>query len=432
MPVHINRSILIALVTASSLSLANPSSAQSNLPPAPVGASESGDQSDVAPSSLVEEALRIAQNNPSARVVVTRGAAALLPRLPVPQRDELSRRWLSIATSPNVPRSVRSDALSAFFDVAARRDAAFTEQFALATPDAAARAGGLIQASRAVERADWRKSDELLAKAIRAARQEQSLVPRARALVFAAYRAGDLNPVRREDAVREASSQVNLIGNGRVKDNLLLELSGAAARFDLQLGRTLASRIGDSGLKDLAGARIGLAEISQTSLRQTTSARVQALATAAAPYDARALPVLLQLPAQPDVIRAISQTLPPIYPTARPAIDASQLETLWDYAGKAPAGVYRDQLQSRLARLMVLSDLWRGRDWGKQLAWKGGRVQVGAFLKSVLEARQSNLGAAQLQDTAQKNVSTAYEQTQNLEPAERAEALLLLAGQVLG
>lgn len=81
---------------------------------------------------------------------------------------------------------------------------------------------------------------------------------------------------------------------------------------------------------------------------------------------------------------------------------------------------------------MVLSDLWRGRDWGKQLAWKGGRVQVGAFLKSVLEARQSQLGAAQLQDTAQKNVGAAYNQAQRLAPAARAEALLLLAGQVLG
>ena len=430
MSTYINRPIiLISFVAASSwLSLAN---AQSDLPPAPLGTSMSAAQGNLSASSFVEEAIRLAETDSSARVVVTRGAAALLPRLPQEQRDELSRRWLAIATSANVPRPVRSDALSAFFDVAARTDAAFAERFALSTPDAAARAGGLIQVSRAVERTDWRKSDELLGKAIVAARQEPQLLPRARALVFAAYRAGDLNPVRQEDTLREASSQVNLMGNSREKDNLLLELSGAAARFDLQMARTLASRIGDAGLKNLAGARIGLAEISQTSLRQSTATRVQALATAAAPYDARALPILLQLPAQPDVIKAISQTLPPIYPTARPAIDSSQLETLWDYAAKAPAGVYRDQLQSRLARLMVLSDLWRGRDWGKQLSWKGGRVQVGAFLKSVLEARQSQLGAAQLQDTAKSNVGAAYNQAESLAPAERAEALLLLAGQVL-
>lgn len=432
---QINRStVSVSTFVAAWLLLGATSSglARSNLPPAPVGSSSSNvAQGDLSASSLVGEALGIAQNDGSARVVVTRGAAALLPRLPQPQRDELSRRWLAIATSSSVPRDVRSDALAAFFDVAARSDANFAERFAMQTPDAAARAGGLIQVSRAVERFNWIKADELVALAIRAAREEPEPLPRARALVFAAYRAGELNPARQEDTVREASSQVNLIGNSLEKDNLLSELAGAASRFDLQLARTMASRISDGDLKNLTGARIGLSEISQTSLRGTTTERVQALATAAAPYDARALPVLLQLPAQPEVIRAISQTLPPIYPAARPAIDTSQLETLWDYAGRAPAGVYRDQLQSRLARLMVTKDLWRGRDWGKQLAWKGGRIQVGAFLKSVLEARQSQLGAANLQDTARRDVRTAYEETQNLAPAERAEALLLLAGQAM-
>ena len=410
-----------------------PTFAQSPLPPAPIASGLPGaSQGQLSPASLVGEAIRIAELDSSARVVVARSAAALLPRLPAEMRDTLSLRWMSLAMSPDVPRPVRSDALAAFFDVASRTDATFAERFALATPDAAARAGGLIQASRAVQNSNWIKSDELLGMAIRAARQEPEPLPRARALVFAAYRAADLSPVRQPETLREASSQVNLIGNTRERDNLLLELSGAAARYDLQLARTIASRMSDTGLKNLAGARIGLAEISQTSLRETTAKRVQALATAAAPYDARALPVLLQLPAQPDVIKAISQTLPPIYPTARPTISASQLERLWAYADKAPAGVYRDQLQSRLARLMVLSDLWRGRDWGKQLAWKGGRIQVGAFLKSVLEARQSQLGAAQLQDTAKRNVGVAYDQAKNLAPAEHAEALLLLAGQVLG
>ncbi|BCM92124.1 hypothetical protein IAD21_04003 [Abditibacteriota bacterium] len=427
-----NRSIVSTLVAASLLLSATlPTFAQSDLPPAPPAASNDT-QGDLSATSLIGEAIGIAESNSAARVVVTRSAAALLPRLPAESRDDLSRRWLAIAMSPSVPRSVRSDALAAFFDGASRTDAAFAERFALGTPDAAARAGGLIQVSRAVERTNWIKSDRLLGDAIRAARSEPELTPRARALVFAAYRAGELNPARQEETVREASSQVNLIGSSAVKDNLLVELSGAAARYDLQLARTLASRISDPGLKNLATARIGLSEISQTSLRSTTTQRVQALATAAAPYDARALPVLLQLPAQPDVLKAISQTLPAIYPSARPAIDISQLENLWGYAGKAPAGVYRDQLQSRLARLMVTKDLWRGRDWGKQLSWKGGRIQVGAFLKAVLEARRSKVGAAQLQDTAQRDVRAAYDQSQGLSAPARAEALLLLAGQVLG
>lgn len=383
-------------------------------------------------TSLVGEALGIARAHPEARVVAVRTAAALLPRLPAAQRDALSNQWLQLAMSSDVPRSVRSDALGAFFDVAAKSDAAFAGRFAYQTPDAAARAGGLIRASRAIEATNWRGADALLGEAIRAARQESEPLPRARALVFAAYRASELNPARQSDAVREASSQVNALPDAHERDALLAELSGATARFDLGLARTIASRIGDANLKNLAGARIGLTEISQTTLLKSNTERVQALATAAAPYDTRALPVLLQLPAQPDVLKAISQTLPPIYPGARPAIETSQLESLWTYAGKAPEGLYRDQLQSRLARLMVTKDLWRGRDWGKQLSWKGGRVQVGAFLKSVLQARQSQLGAAQLQDTAQKDVQVAYNQTRTLAPAARAEALLLLAGQVLG
>ncbi|RYX83750.1 hypothetical protein EON83_13325 [bacterium] len=427
-----NRSIVTTFAAALLLLSATlPTLAQSDLPPAPSAAADMA-QGDLSASSLTGEAIAIAEANPAARVAVTRTAAALLPRLPGEARDDLSRRWLAIAMSSSVPRNVRTDALAAFFDVAARTDAVFAERFALGTPDAAARAGGLIQVSRAVGGKNWLKADELLVSAMRAARSEPELTPRARALVFAAYRASELNPARQEEAVREASSQVNLIGTSAVKDNLLTELSGAAARYDLQLARTLASRISDAGLKNLATARIGLAEISQTSLRSTTTQRVQALATAAAPYDARALPVLLQLPAQPDVLKAISQTLPAIYPSARPAIETSQLEVLWDYAGKAPAGVYRDQLQSRLARLMVTKDLWRGRDWGKQLSWKGGRIQVGAFLKDVLEARRSKVGAAQLQDTAQRDVRTAYNQSKGLAAPARAEALLLLAGQVLG
>lgn len=435
-----HRPTVFILVAASLLvSAALPVFAQ-QLPPAPppstgaaTATAANAPQGALSAPALIGEAIGIAEAAPEARSVVARSAAALLPRLPAESRDELSRRWLALTMSyPSVSRETRSDALSAFFDVAARTDAPFAERFAIGTPDAAARAGGLIQVSRAVESGNWIKSDQLLVSAIRAARAENSSLPRARAMVFAAYRASELDPTLQETTLREASSQVNLLQPSDSKDSLLTDLAGVAARFDLQLARTIASRVANPNLKNLATARIGLSEISQTSLRANTTARVQALATAAAPYDTRALPVLLQLPAQPDVLKAISQTLPPIYPSARPAIETSRLESLWSYAGKAPEGVYRDQLQSRLARLMVLKDLWRGRDWGKQLAWKGGRIQVGAFLKEVLAARQSQVGAAQLQDTAQRSVRTAYNQAERLPDAARAEALLLLAGQVLG
>ena len=82
---------------------------------------------------------------------------------------------------------------------------------------------------------------------------------------------------------------------------------------------------------------------------------------------------------------------------------------------------------------MVLHDLWRGRDWGKQLTWKGGRVQVGSFLQSVATARRSQLRlrAAPLQDLAGRNVSRAILEARSLQPAPRVEALLLIAGQIL-
>jgi len=429
------------LPLALSLLSASAAFAQTDLPPAaapssslPVAPSEGsavlGDK--LSASSLVSEALAIANKNPSARVVVTRTAAALLPRLPSESRGPLSARWLQIARSSDVPASIRSDAFAAFFDGAAKSDPDFATQFARQTPGGAARAGGLLRISRRFDQTDWPRADALLGEAIADAMNEPQSLPRAQALISAAYRASELNPARQSDTLEAAFQSVNLVSYAPEHDALLCELAGAAARFDLGRARRLASEIKDPALKNLAAAHIGLVEISQTSLGKSTQDRVQALATAAAPYDVRALPVLMQLPAQPDVLKAIAQTLPPIYPTARPTIDASQLETLWDYTSKAPEGVYRDQLQSRLARLMVTKDLWRGRDWGKQLGWKGGRVQVGAFLKDVLNARQSQLGAAQLQDTAQKDVAVAYKQTQKLPPAARAEALLLLAGQVLG
>jgi len=146
----------------------------------------------------------------------------------------------------------------------------------------------------------------------------------------------------------------------------------------------------------------------------------------------RAIPILVQLPPQSDVLASLSTALPPIYPTARPAIDAQLLERIWNYTKNVEPSVQRDELQSRLARLMVTQDLWRGRDWGKQLAWKGGRIQVGAFLSEVLMARRSQVRAGSLQDVAKANVNRAILQARSLAPAARTEALLLIAGQILG
>jgi hypothetical protein len=94
-------------------------------------------------------------------------------------------------------------------------------------------------------------------------------------------------------------------------------------------------------------------------------------------------PILIQLPPQSDVLQSLSDALPPVYPTAQPAIDVSLLERMWDYSNTAEASVYKDQLQSRLARLMVLHDLWRGRSWGKQLAWRG-RTRSSRSLSSTM------------------------------------------------
>ncbi len=303
-------------------------------------------------------------------------------------------------------------------------------------PDAAARAGALLAVSRAHERArtpnSWDRADRYAVLAQRAARRETDPTQRARALTYVAYRMTELSPARQAQALREASSQVRLVRSPNVRDNLLADLTGAVARYDLAMGRRMAGEISSEGLKNLASARVNLTEVSQTTLTSRSKERITALAAAAAPYDARALPVLLQLPGQPEVLKAVGDTLPRIYPSARPAIETSQLERMWTFAQAAPAGPYRDQLQSRLARLMVLKDLWRGRDWGKQLSWQGGRIQVGAFLNDVLQSRRSNLGIGALQDTARSDVGTAYAQALTLPPAARAEALLLLAGQILG
>ncbi|RYG67792.1 hypothetical protein EON80_12895 [bacterium] len=427
---------LIAVVPAQTVLVA-PAVAQTTSLPAQLPEGAPAQQA----AFLVDGAFKIANSAAPARVASVRGAAALLPRL-LPaapgstalNRDGLTARWLKLAQT--VPRGNRLDALDAFFDVATKTDLPWAAQWAGKIPDNAGRAGAYLAVSRGFEATrtpqSWAQADTYAAKAQSAARAETDLTARARALTFVAYRMTELSPARQEEALREASSQVRLIQTPKVRDNLLLELTGAAARYDLSLGRRMAADISDEGLKNLASARVNLAEVSQTTLTTRSKERVTALAAAAAPYDSRALPVLLQLTPQPEVLKAIGDTLPRIYPTARPAIEVSQLERIWNYTQTAPAGAYRDQLQSRLARIMVLKDLWRGRSWGKQLTWQGGRIQVGAFLNDVLKARRSNLGAGRLQDTAQGDVAIAYAQSVGLPAAARAEALLLLAGQILG
>jgi len=370
-------------------------------------------------TGFIAQAFSIAEKNPAAVLPVVRQAASLIPRTGATWREGLTTRWLRLVQTADVPRNARLDAYSSFFDAATRVNRA-----------SAARAGAFLTLSQD-DRMDWTRSVNYVGMAQRAARQERNPELRARGLTFAAYRLASLNPETREAAVAEASVQVRTLPSSRSRDYLLAETAGAAAKFDLALARRVASGIRDPRLKTLAQARINLAEISQSTITASSAERVSALARAAARYDVRAVPVLLQLPVQPEVLGALSKALPPIYPSARPAIGADLLERMWDYSLRAPAGVQRDELQSRLARLMVTQDVWRGRTWGKSLAWKGGRIQVGAFIKDVLATRRTQVRAMPLQDLAKRNVDAAVRQAQGLSPVARAEALLLIAGQLL-
>ena len=406
------------------------------LPPAPVDRPlPDGPNVDQA-AFLIDEAFAIANRTPAARPVAVKTAASLLAPLPESAgnlgREQLTERWFKFAQSNDVSRATRVDAYSSFFDAASRADADYALRWALAVRDDAARAGALISVSRALPDAQWSRADRLLADAARAARGESDPLRRARALVYVADRATEFSPARAQDSILVARREIAGLNDASDRDTLTAELIPAVARYDINGARELVGGIGDPDLKNIAGARVNIAEASLSTVTTRTADRVQLLATAAAPYDNRALPFLVKLPAEPSVLKAISETLPPIYASARPAIDVARLESLWDYSQKAPEGVYRDQLQSRLARLMVLQDLWRGRDWGKQLAWKGGRVQVGAFLKDVLAYRSSELKAGALQDVAKGDVAAALAQARRLGPVERTEALLLLAGEVLG
>ena len=405
------------------------------LPPAPANPPlPDGPNVDQA-AFLINEAFNIAGSNGAARPVAVKTAASLLPRLAEGSgnlgREQLTARWFKLAQSADVSQTERTDALASFFDGASHADADYALRWALATKDDAARAGALIQVSRALPDAQWSRADSLVADAARAARAEPDALRRARALVYVADRTTEFSPARAHDSILEARREIAGL-TGADRDNLTAELIPAVARYDVNMARTMVDGIGNADLKNLAGARVNIAEASLSSVTTRTKDRVQLLATAAAPYDNRALPFLVKLPPEPSVLKAISETLPPVYASARPAIDVARLESLWDYSQKAPEGVYRDQLQSRLARLMVTQDLWRGRDWGKQLGWKGGRIQVGAFLKDVLAYRSSQLNAGSLQDVAKGDVATALAQARTLNPVARTEALLLLAGQILG
>lgn len=383
-------------------------------------------------TNLISESLRVANDNPQARITALRGAAALIPRLASPARDTLTDRWLSLALAPDIQRTVRGQALSSFFDVAAHQDPEYAAGIAGRLPDAAGRAAGFLSLSEAYLHRNWDRSNEYLVRAQQAARQEDDPSLRARSLTFVAQQVAIVNPDLRADAVREASTAVRRTFDGYERDYLLSEVVTAAAKFDLPIARRIAGDIQDQRLQGLAQARANLSEISQTTLSNETSERVAKLAQAAVRYDQRALPILLQLPATPESFKAISDALPGISPTAAPSMNPMLLERIWKIAESAQPSVYRDQLQSRLARLMVLQDLWRGRAWGKSLSWQGGRVQVGAFLKQVIEYRQSALKIEPLQDVAQNNVQRAVREARALPPIGRVEALLLIAGQVLG
>lgn len=389
---------------------------------------------------LVREAVMVAEKNIEARAVVVRSAASLLPRLESGERDDLTMRWMRLLNAGNsrnvLPRSARLDAYQGFFEAAARvqGEGDFARRMALAVPDDAARAGALLQLSRADEKTNYARSLGYSRLAQIAARRETDATERARALTFVAYRMAIQNTQDTGAALEEATAAARALNSPRERDYLLAEIVGASANFDLPMARRIAESIGDEDLRGLAMARTNIAEASQTTLSVATTERVASLAKAAARYDVRAIPILIQLPAQADVLKALSDALPPIYPTARPAISPQLLERMWTYSTTATeTGASRDELQSRLARLMVLHDLWRGRDWGKQLAWQGGRIQVGAFLKDVLMSRRSQVRVMPLQDVAKRNVDAAIAQARGLKnPASRAEALLLIAGQLLG
>lgn len=383
-------------------------------------------------ANLIEEAIAVAYRNPEARPALAR-AAALLPKLQGRTRLGLTIRWAELVSTSAVPRELQLSAFSAFFDAAARTDVDYGRRIALMLPDAAARAGAFVRLSEGVVKKDWSEAAELGALAQRAARQEPDLVLRARSQAYVANHLATLNPETREAAIVEASSTARLItANPRLRDSLLAGVAGSAAKFHVPLAQRIAGSIETVELQNVANSRITLAQATATmAVKKDDPERVATIVKNVTRYDTSFIPILLQLPATPEVFQALGDALPPIYPGAVPAVDASTLERIWAFAEKAEPSVYRDQLQSRLARLMVLHDLWRGREWGRQLAWEGGRNQIANFVEATIRARESELRAEPLRLVAVSDSNRAIWQARQMAPIERVEALLLIAGQIL-
>lgn len=387
-------------------------------------------------ASLMDEAITVASRNPEARTALARGASALLPQLEGRARQGLVNRWLPLVTSSAVPREVRLSAMSAFFDVATRSNApddlVFARDVAMMLPDAAARAGAFVRLSEAAEKTNWEQAAEFGALAQRAARQEPDLALRARALAYISTRLASLNPETREAAVIEASSQARLVSTNPLRDSLLAEIVGAAAKFDINMAQRIAGGIENENYKNLATARIAVSQVQASfAVKAPDAERVATIVNGVQRYDSSFIPVLLQLPATPEVFQALGNALPAIYPGAPRAIDASTLERVWNFSKAAEPSVYRDQLQSRVARSMVLHDLWRGRAWGQQLSWAGGREQIAEFVNATIRSRESQLQSERLRTRTISNLNSAILSTRNLSPSERVEGLLLIAGQVL-
>jgi len=429
--IQIRKIVLAGLASIALPMIALPAMAQ--LPPASTStvAESAGSAAQQKAANLIGKAFGVASRNSGASPVAVHDAAALLPFLAGSQRRALTQSWMRLAGSSTLSRQQRLDGYSSFFDVAARHDSAFANEIALKVPDAAARAGAFVDLSQATTNTDWYQANQYAELARRAARQEPDLALRAKALTFIAYHEASLNPATRRDAVAEASSTVRQIQDPARRDALLADLVGAAAKFDLVLANKIAGDISDPQSQKLAQARINLEQISQTTVQKKEMDRMTDLAKAAAPYDMRAVPYLLQVPSSPEIFQILGDSLPPIYPGAKPAIDPSLLQQMWNYAKSAPQDVYRDQLQSRLARLMVLFDLWRGKEWGDQLAWDGGKRQVAQFVQQVVAARQMQLQSEPLRKLAQKDSNAAIAKARNMAPRDRVAALLLIAGQIL-
>jgi hypothetical protein len=383
-------------------------------------------------ANLIDEAIAVAYRNPEARPALARGGA-LLPKLQGRTRAGLTNRWVELVSTSAVPREEQLSAFSAFFDVASKTDVEYGRGAALALPDAAARTGAFVRLSEGIENKSWDQAAELAGFAQRAARQEPDLAVRARSLAYVANRLATLNPETREAAIVEASSAARLItANPRLRDSLLAGIVGSAAKFDLPLAQRIAASIETADLKQVADARVALAQASATmAVKKEDPERVATIVKSVTPHDTSFIPILLQLPATPEVLQALGDALPPIYPGATPAVDASTLERIWAFTEKAEPSVYRDQLQSRAARLMVLHDLWRGREWGQKLAWEGGRNQIAEFVQATLRARESQINAEPLHTLTESDTNRAILQARMLPAPERVEALLLIAGQVL-